>query len=81
MSNGKAVTVSHTVAGVWTFTLPGMASTTTRMVHAFASENGDDVRCAANAAGSGTSEVVTAKCFDALGKPANVTVTVDYEAA
>jgi hypothetical protein len=81
MSNGKAVTVSHTAAGIWTFTLPGMASTATHMVQAFGSTNGGDVRCTANASSSGTTEVVTAKCFDALGKPANVTVTVDYEAA
>jgi hypothetical protein len=78
-SNGKAVTVTRNTGGMYTFKFPGLASTTSRMVHVSSGAVLADARCTATGWNSGSDAMVTVKCRDELGQAVDVPVDVQYE--
>ena len=78
-SNGKAVTVSHSTPGTYTFKFAGLAAASSRMVHATPNYVLDDERCTATSSNSNGAAVVTVKCRDDVGNPVDVPVDMQYE--
>jgi hypothetical protein len=78
-TNAKPVTVAHVKAGQYTFKFPGLAATGSRMAQAFAQPMLDDPRCTAGSTTLNGAAIVTVKCRDETGQPADVQVDVEYE--
>lgn len=78
-SNGKVVTVEHDKVGLFVFTFKELAGGVSQGAHVtiLTGPGALDARCGAVAAVSGANAVVTVKCIDLAGKPADRSVTAD----